>query len=222
MWAKIEMGRLQFFKLNQDKLRIELYSGLVDIIHRLNRPHNLDNNIPVSGENNPNYVGKSIILPSSFIGGNRYMSQLYQDAMSVVRELGKPDLFITFTCNPTWPEIEVELSVGQKPSDRPDIIARVFKLKLDELFHDLFEKHIFGRVIGYVWVIEFQKRGLPHCHMLIMLDQRDKPITIEDIDKITSAELPDTDKFPEVFYNIFKYKKLNDLIKSNIKNCLDL
>jgi len=203
MWAKIEMGRLQFFKNNQDKLRIELYSGLVvDILHRLNRPQHFNNILPTESENNPNYVGKSLILPSNFIGGNRYMAQLYQDAMSVVRELGKPDLFITFTCNPAWPDIKVELNIGQKPADRPDLIARVFKQKLDELFHDLFEKHIFGRVIGYVWVIEFQKRGLPHCHILIMLDPRDKPVTIEDIDKITSAELPDPIQFPEVNLNL--------------------
>lgn len=130
------------------------------------------------------------------------MIQLYQDAMSVVRKLEKPDLFITFTSNPTWPEISSELLKHQKPSDRPDIIARVFKLKLDELFVDLFERNILGKVIGYVWVIEFQKRGLPHCNMLLIWDPKDKPTTISDIDRIVSAEIPDKSKYPAAYKTV--------------------
>ncbi len=61
------------------------------------------------------------------------MSSRYQDAMAIVREYGKPDLFVTFTCNPNWPEIVEELIPGQKAEDRPDIAARVFKMKLDKL-----------------------------------------------------------------------------------------
>lgn len=64
------------------------------------------------------------------------MHQLYQDAMSIVRAYGKPDLFITFACNPKWPEINNELLKGQEPNDRPDLIARVFKIKLKELLDD--------------------------------------------------------------------------------------
>lgn len=37
------------------------------------------------------------------------MQENYEDAMSIVRALGKPDLFITFTCNPLWPDIQQEL-----------------------------------------------------------------------------------------------------------------
>lgn len=40
------------------------------------------------------------------------MSSRYQDAMAIVREKGKPDLFVTFTCNPNWPEIVEELLPG--------------------------------------------------------------------------------------------------------------
>jgi hypothetical protein len=45
-------------------------------------------------------------LPSSFTGGPRQMHKLYQDGMAIVRVFGKPDLFITITCNPKWPEIQ--------------------------------------------------------------------------------------------------------------------
>lgn len=50
--------------------------------------------------------------------------------MAIVRAFGKPDLFITFTCNPKWPEILAELEEGQVPNDRPDLIARVFYMKV--------------------------------------------------------------------------------------------
>ena len=47
---------------------------------------------------------RHIILPSTFLGGDRHQHQLYQDAMSV---FGKPkDIFI---CNPNWPEMLSEL-----------------------------------------------------------------------------------------------------------------
>ena len=90
------------------------------------------------------------------------MTNLYQDAMAVVRKLGKPDLFITFTCNPQWPEISENLLSGQTPTDRPDIVTRVFHLKLREFLQDIVG-HIFGQVAAYMWTVEFQKRGLPHC-----------------------------------------------------------
>lgn len=112
------------------------------------------------------------------------MHQLYQDAMSIVRAYGKPDLFITFTCNPKWPEINNELLKGQEPNDRPDLIARVFKIKLKELLDDLLKNKIFGHAIAHVYVVEFQKRGLPHAHILLILDKNDKPKTVEDFDRI--------------------------------------
>lgn len=39
-------------------------------------------------------------------------------------------------------------------------------------------------------VIEFQKRGLPHSHILLILAHDDKPTTADDIDTIVSAEIP--------------------------------
>jgi hypothetical protein len=160
-YVKTEQNRLAFHRQNQKALQVELYQGLMD--HLANEA--------VIAELKP---GRVIILTSSFQGGPRAMQQNYQDAMAIVRKYGKPDLFITFTCNPAWREIEEHLFPGQAPSSRPDLITRVFKLKLDELIDDLFKKHILGRIIAHVFVTEFQKRGLPHCHMLIILDTEDK------------------------------------------------
>ncbi|GKD51662.1 DNA helicase PIF1, ATP-dependent [Tanacetum coccineum] len=58
-----------------------------------------------------------------------HMIQQYQDAMAICRWAGPPDLFVTMTCNPQWPEIQREVEnciPGQPIVDRPDTIARVF------------------------------------------------------------------------------------------------
>lgn len=83
------------------------------------------------------------------------MHQMYQDAMAIVRRFGKPDLFITFTCNPKWPDIERNLLSGQTSTDRPDLVARVFHLKLKELLKDITVKNVFGKVIAFVYTIGF-------------------------------------------------------------------
>lgn len=40
-----------------------------------------------------------MILPSSYVGGPRYMHERTQDYMTYVRNYGRPDLFITVTYN---------------------------------------------------------------------------------------------------------------------------
>lgn len=70
--------------------------------------------------------------------------------MAICRYAGYPDLFLTFTCNPKCPEIHLFLETieGQKSDDRPDIISRVFSIKLWELINDIKRRHIFGKVIA--------------------------------------------------------------------------
>lgn len=155
-----------------------------------------------AGDHDAAQVGQRMILPSTFCGGDRQMSQLYQDAMAIVRHFGKPDLFVTFTCNPKWSEITAELEAGQTPQDRPDLVARVFSLKFEELMTDLKDRKIFGTVEGFTWVIEFQKRGLPHAHILLILDQASKLRTPEDIDSAISAEIPNRETHLEAYETV--------------------
>ncbi|XP_076049277.1 uncharacterized protein LOC143029952 [Oratosquilla oratoria] len=152
-----------------------MYSGLMDHLARNN-----ENEDP----------GGPVILPSSFTGSSRNMQQCYQDAMAIVCKYGRPDLFITYTCNPKCREVTENLQPHETLQNRPDLLARVFKQHLNELMTDIKDRHVLGVPIAAIHVIEFQKRGLPHCHMLIMLREKDKIRTKEQIDNIVSAELP--------------------------------
>lgn len=132
-YTMIESQRLQYIRLNQKELRCDILSGVQDAVTR--------------GETNPSSIGRRIILPASFTGGMRYMLNNCQDAMAVCKRFGYPDLFITITCNSNWREIQEFVSTrGLKPSDRPDIVCRVFKMKLDQMIQDFKKKKIFGNI----------------------------------------------------------------------------
>ncbi|XP_060192363.1 uncharacterized protein LOC132621904 [Lycium barbarum] len=135
-YMAIEEERFRYIRNNQKKLRADLYSGLMDAILR--------------GDSDCSMIGKSVILPSSHTGGPRYRAQNYQDAMAICRWAGYPDLFLTFTCNPKWPEINAMLSLlGQQGDDnRVDIICRVFQIKLFQLMQDLKKQQPFGKTIA--------------------------------------------------------------------------
>jgi hypothetical protein len=46
------------------------------------------------------------------------------------------------TMNPRCPEVTDNLFDGQQPWHRPDLLTRVFKMKLDEFLHDMTKKHV--------------------------------------------------------------------------------
>lgn len=52
-------------------------------------------------------------------------------------------------------------------------------------------------------VIEFQKRGLPHAHLLIWLEE--KLHTPDKINRVASAELPDKEKDPILYDLVVKH-----------------
>jgi len=68
------------------------------------------------------------------------------DAMTLVTRFGKPDLFITMTCNPYWNEIMEELLPGQTAQDRPDVVTRVYRARLLNLHDDLIKKESLERL----------------------------------------------------------------------------
>ncbi|KAD5961964.1 hypothetical protein E3N88_13437 [Mikania micrantha] len=185
----IERNRLDYITSNQTSLRVEFLCGLHDAVSR--------------GDTEGQSVGKRIFLPSTFTGSPRYMYKHYQDALAICRVHGNPQYFITFTCNVKWPEIVRYMkqitAIGTQ--DRPDIIARVFQMKVDALMDFLRNSKPFGDVDADVYTIEFQKRGLPHCHILLWVTSPFKIREASSIDKYISAEIPDKKSDP-ILYQI--------------------
>uniref|UniRef100_A0A0E0RC29 Helitron helicase-like domain-containing protein n=1 Tax=Oryza rufipogon TaxID=4529 RepID=A0A0E0RC29_ORYRU len=193
IYMKIEGLRLDFFLRpeTQKLIRADLYQGVVDTI--------------ASGETRAAMAGKRIVLPASFTGGERDMKRRFFDAMALVQRYGKPCIFMTMTCNPHWEEIVRELAPGQSPQDRPDLVARVFRAKLRDIKELVIKKHYFGEVAAYVHVTEFQKRGLPHEHFLLIMKSGFKITTPDQYDAIISAELPDESKYRELHRLVVKH-----------------
>jgi len=188
-WAVAEQKRLGQLAAIQNNLRAELYQGLADAI-------------VANVDANPADLGKRTILPSSFSGGTRYMQQLCQDALAINRYFGGGDLFITMTANPAWPEIKDALLYNQTAAERPDLITRVFHAKLHSLIQDI-KKGVLGDTLGYLYTIEFQKRGLPHAHIIVFLKPHAKLRNPEQVDSLMSSELPMDD--PQLLELIKQY-----------------
>ena len=77
-------------------------------------------------------------------------------------------------------------------------------MKLEAILEDILKNHIFGIVKAHMYVIEFQKRGLPHAHILIILDDNSKPRNSDDYDNIVKAEIPDKTLYPQAFEKVTK------------------
>uniref|UniRef100_A0A914Z3L6 Helitron helicase-like domain-containing protein n=1 Tax=Panagrolaimus superbus TaxID=310955 RepID=A0A914Z3L6_9BILA len=109
------------------------------------------------------------------------------------------------TCNPNWKEILENLLEGQTPADRPDLVARVFKQKKDYLINLISKEGYFGKCKAHVYTIEFQKRGLPHAHILVTLEADYKMRTAEVINRYISAQLPDPELYPNLHDLVVKH-----------------
>lgn len=130
------------------------------------------------------------------------MKEKADDAITYVRHFGRPDLFITFTCSPDWIEIKRDIGENFMYYHRHDIVARIFNEKIKILMDLLIKKELFGPVVAYMYTVEWQKRGLPHIHLLLWL--KDK-VTGNNIDKIVSAEIPNPLEDKELFDIVIKY-----------------
>ena len=133
-YCSVEQYRLDFIREHQDDIRNDYLSGVYDAMAR--------------GDRNGSDVGTRTILPASFVGGPRYMYSHYLDALAICRVHGNPSFFITFTCNVKWPEILdfMQDFPNVTVADRPDVVDRVFEIKIHHLIAYLHDRKPFGPV----------------------------------------------------------------------------
>ena len=106
-----------------------------------------------------------IRLPVSFLGSREWCSSEAADSLALAQEFRRASLFVTMTCDTDWPEIVECLHPGQTAYDVSVVIAHAFKCCLQQLLDILDSK--FRTVIYMIHIIEFQKRGFPHAHIVL-------------------------------------------------------
>ena len=168
---------MNWFRHNQRTIQAELYDNL----HAKQSSH-------TEGNGTMEDSGQVMILPASYTCSDQWYHCKYKNAMAIVRVKGAPSLFITMTMDVNCKEVTNLLEPSQTPYDRPDIICQVYEMKKKELIRLITKENIFGECDGHVAVIEFQKRGAPHCHILIWL--KNFVMTLQNIDNMISAKLP--------------------------------
>ena len=137
---------LAIYQSESDQLRSEQYIHLRDA---------------VVNDGNTTNVGRLTILPSSHAGSPRHMHEYAQDAIAYVRLYGRPDLFITFTCNQSWEEIRQLLLQGQSAVHKHDITARVFRQKLKSQINYIVKLKVFGSVRRWMYSVNGKNED---CH----------------------------------------------------------
>jgi hypothetical protein len=157
-------------------------------------------------------------LPKSFFGGSTFMKEKKENALTVVKNLGNPLLFITLTTNAQWDEFKRVLMPGQTAYDSPVWTARIFTAKLSAFIGRLRNGSLFyncrrGRKFAFslrggpglqgydIHVVEFQKRGMPHAHICFRpwngseYEARMADGDFQFVDEIVTAECPDSIDF---------------------------
>jgi hypothetical protein len=186
-WCNIESERLRWMYFNQDKLRADLYPNVAQHL--------------AAGVQGAAQLGQRVILPSSYHNGPRNRTQKYYDVASITAQRGRPTIFLTMTANPMWPEVQASLRPSETAASRPDLVARVFHMRLQSLIElvtglNHIWLNVMGKCLGYTYVIEFQKRGLPHVHLVLFYERA--PNTDDAVDSLISAQLPDPAVFPRL------------------------
>ena len=67
----------------------------------------------------------------------------------------------------------------------------MLNVKVKALLNGLTKSGWFGQTIAHIWTREYQKRGLPHIRILLILSNDEKIETTDDIDRLVCASLPD-------------------------------
>ena len=216
--AILPTNRFQLMNRLSQTYLVDSISRAIDYRLRFHRYHQKDlfgigadddNDNLAENEQSP---GKTF-LSQSMHGSRRHLRSLAKNALALVSEFGRPSLFITLTCNPYWPEIMEQLLPGQTAFDRGDIVCQVFYRKLQAILKNMRSGKYFKvnnssqeyhKIQFEVRVIEYQRRGLPHAHLVFKFQDNfmpryeDKPALAVWIDQHICAVYPSlmTDQEP--------------------------
>jgi hypothetical protein len=179
-------------------------------------------------ENDPNVehqkIGRIYQMPTTSRQAPKNIHVNITRAMAIRKAVDpKCGFFITFTFNCGCPEICTLIGNTANPADYPDLCCRLSTLKFRQLLKLCSGPNgLFGPVKGWLWSLEYQKRGNKHWHLVLMLDPAMKvdTSTPEFVDQYISAKVPAEPVIGEPDYESKKY--YYDLVTSlYIHDCED-
>ncbi|XP_078786332.1 uncharacterized protein LOC144981283 isoform X1 [Oryzias latipes] len=165
-------------------------------------------------------------------GTPAYWHKTTRDLYAMIRQLGTPTFFCTFSAaEMRWPEVitAVKRQQGEQVDfealdwsekceilrSNPVCVMRLFDKRVECLFRDLLcsDAQPLGKVIDFFYRVEFQHRGSPHIHMMLWIDQAPQVEVNSDqtvcdfVDRYISAQLPDPNTQPELYKKVTEVQK---------------
>ena len=161
----------------------------------------------------------------SLRGSPDYWKRTMNDLFAMIRQLGLPTWFATFSCAELsrWPEI-IETIERQKGNEvdfstltwaekceilrsNPVTAVRMFDQRVKEFLTTVIKSpaNPIGKVVDHFIRLEFQQRGAPHIHCLFWVEnapifgETDDASVLEFIDRYISCKLPDENEDPELY-----------------------
>ena len=177
-------------------------------------------------------------------GTPAYWEKSKKDLFAMIRQLGVPTFFLTFSAaDRRWIEIDNAILIQQgKPPmtteehknmtweqhcqiimSNPVTAARMFEYRVQTFIKDVIMSKAkpIGEVEDYYYRTEFQQRGWPHIHMVVWvkdapkLDEDSDEVVTEFIDKNITCEMPPEDD--EELYEIVMHVQMHS--KNHTKSC---
>ncbi|KAG1928320.1 ATP-dependent DNA helicase PIF1 [Pimephales promelas] len=156
-------------------------------------------------------------------GSPSYWEKTLRDLQAMIRQLGTPTFFCTFSAaEMRWPEVITAIKAQQGEHvdfseldwttkceilrSNPVTVMRMFEKRVDALMTHLLlsPAQPIGKVEDYFYRVEFQARGSPHIHLLVWIkdapefeNDSDKDVC-DFIDRYITCQLPDSSADPEL------------------------
>ena len=151
--------------------------------------------------------GEKTFIPTFLTNFDFYWKNLQNRCFTLSSILGHPTFFLTITFNPYWPEV---VALKRAPTAYGDgsVVSVIFKFKLKSTIKFIKKSNILGKILGYVYRIEYQNRGYLHAHLLFWskFDTED----LGKIQQVINSHFPPREGLPS---ELSKYEKIRVLIE---------
>jgi hypothetical protein len=131
-------------------------------------------------------------IPPSITDSDEYWHHVALKCFAISSQFGPPTFFLTFTMNPYWHEYQA-LKRGNDVFADSAMVTLIFKQKLASLMKFIKSTNLLGKISAFVWRIEYQKRGLPHAHILFWTDLNTQDV--EAVEAVINVRYPKKSPF---------------------------